>query len=84
MHWTCWLFGLAITLALFAVMLTAQMGDTRVSQTNRLAVPALALCALLFYALRRVLLQAPWDKVTPAAADPAAAAGANQIGRAHV
>ena len=78
--------GAVIILIIFAVMLTAQMGDARVSQTNRLALPALALCALLFYALRRVLLSGPWATVAPAPADAAAAVatGSNlqSVGRA--
>ncbi|HTB23451.1 MAG TPA: NADH-quinone oxidoreductase subunit J [bacterium] len=64
--------GAVIVLIIFAVMLTAQIGDAGVGQTNRLAVPAALGCAALFLVLQKALLSAPW---APTEA-PAPAAGA--------
>lgn len=63
--------GAVIVLIIFAVMLTAQIGDGNISQTNRLALPAALGCGIVFYALHQALQATPWDKVAPAAASPA-------------
>lgn len=63
--------GAVIILIIFAVMLTAQIGDGNISQTNRLALPAALGSAALFYALHKALQATAWDKVAPAAASPA-------------
>lgn len=64
--------GAVIILIIFAVMLTAQLADQKISQTNRLAFFAVLLCTGLFFALRKIILSAPWDKVVAAPVDPAA------------
>lgn len=61
--------GAVIVLIMFAVMLTAQLGDANVSQTNRLAVATGVLSMGLFYVLQKVLRGNDWSTVTPAAAD---------------
>ncbi|HXC65689.1 MAG TPA: NADH-quinone oxidoreductase subunit J [bacterium] len=63
--------GAVIVLIIFAVMLTAQLGDERISQTNRLALPAALGCGAVFYAMSWALTSTDWSKVTPAPADPA-------------
>lgn len=63
--------GAVIILIIFAVMLTAQIGDGNISQTNRLALPAVLGCGALFYAIHKALQATAWDKVAPAAASPA-------------
>jgi NADH:ubiquinone oxidoreductase subunit 6 (subunit J) len=63
--------GAVIILIIFAVMLTAQLGDERVSQTNRLALPAALGCGLAFIGLSKALLATDWSAVTPAQAQPA-------------
>jgi NADH-quinone oxidoreductase subunit J len=52
--------GAVIVLIIFAVMLTAQIGDADIGQTNRLALPAALGAAGLFVALRSALLAGPW------------------------
>jgi len=52
--------GAVIVLIIFAVMLTAQIGDSSVAQTNRLALPAALATAALFLVLQKALLSAPW------------------------
>jgi NADH-quinone oxidoreductase subunit J len=54
--------GAVIILIIFAVMLTAQLGDTNVSQSNRLALPGLLACGLLFYGLNKALQGTDWAK----------------------
>ena len=68
--------GAVIVLIIFAVMLTAQIGDANVSQTNRLWLPAALGAAAVGWALQRALLAAPWEKAA-AAPQQAAAAGGN-------
>jgi NADH-quinone oxidoreductase subunit J len=45
--------GAVIVLLIFAVMLTAQLGDANVAQTNRLGVPAAIGAGLVFWGLTR-------------------------------
>jgi NADH-quinone oxidoreductase subunit J len=52
--------GAVIVLIIFAVMLTAQIGDSSVGQTNRLAPPAALAAAAFFMVLQKALLSAPW------------------------
>ena len=63
--------GAVIILIIFAVMLTAQLGDERISQTNRLALPAALGCGLAFVGLCKALLGTDWSAVTPAPAQAA-------------
>jgi NADH:ubiquinone oxidoreductase subunit 6 (subunit J) len=60
--------GAVIILIIFAVMLTAQLGDVNVSQTNRLALPAFLACGGIFYLLNQALQATDWTKVQSAAA----------------
>jgi NADH-quinone oxidoreductase subunit J len=69
--------GAVIVLVIFAVMLTAQIGDARLGQTNRLAVPAALGAGLVFAALVRALGAAHWDRAAAAAAPQAPAAQSN-------
>jgi|SRR5665213_1252431 len=57
--------GAVIVLIIFAVMLTAQIGDASVGQTNRLALPAALGAAALFIGLQKALLSVAWDKSPP-------------------
>jgi NADH-quinone oxidoreductase subunit J len=61
--------GAVIILIIFAVMLTAQLGDANVSQTNRFALPALVGCGLVFYGLNKALQGTQWLAQTPAGAE---------------
>lgn len=47
--------GAVIILLIFAVMLTAQIGDANVAQTNRLGLPAALGAGLVFLALAKAL-----------------------------
>ena len=68
--------GAVIILIIFAVMLTAQLGDMNVSQTNRMALPAFVACLGVFYLLNKALQDpAQWAKVQ---ASGATAVAANQ------
>lgn len=60
--------GAVIILIIFAVMLTAQLGDERVGQTNRLALPAAIGCGLAFAGLLKALSSTDWGAVVPAPA----------------
>jgi NADH-quinone oxidoreductase subunit J len=67
--------GAVIILIIFAVMLTAQLGDANVSQTNRLALPSFLGCLGIFYLLHQALQDpAQWAKVQPTGGTVAAAA----------
>jgi NADH-quinone oxidoreductase subunit J len=76
--------GAVIVLIIFAVMLTAQIGDAKVEQTNRLALPAALGAAAAFLALSRALQTAPWDKAAAAAAQqgPAPVSNLQAVGQA--
>jgi NADH:ubiquinone oxidoreductase subunit 6 (subunit J) len=67
--------GAVIILIIFAVMLTAQLGDMNVSQTNRLALPGFLACLGVFYLLNQALQGTDWTKVQSAAASGALAPG---------
>jgi NADH-quinone oxidoreductase subunit J len=64
--------GAVIVLLIFAVMLTAQLGDEHVAQSNRLAVPAALGAAAVFYGLYHALKATPFGAGEPAAATLAA------------
>lgn len=66
--------GAVIILLIFAVMLTAQMGDANVAQSNRLGVPAALGAAAVFYGLYKALGATSFG----GSEAPAAAAGAAQ------
>ena len=55
--------GAVIILIIFAVMLTAQLGDVNVSQTNRMALPAFAACGFVFYLINQALQGTDWTQV---------------------
>lgn len=67
--------GAVIILLIFAVMLTAQMGDAHISQVNRLGVPAAIGAAAVFYGLYKTLGA---TKFAGAEAGAAVASGAEQ------
>lgn len=69
--------GAVIILIIFAVMLTAQMGDATVSQTNRLALPAFLGCGLIFYGLSKALQGTQWLGQTTAGAESTAPSEGN-------
>jgi NADH-quinone oxidoreductase subunit J len=70
--------GAVIILIIFAVMLTAQLGDANVSQTNRLALPSFLGCLGVFYLLNKALSDpTQWAKVQPSGAAGAAATQTN-------
>jgi NADH:ubiquinone oxidoreductase subunit 6 (subunit J) len=69
--------GAVIVLIIFAVMLTAQIGDAKVEQTNRLALPAALGSVAVFLILQKALLSAPWDKAAAAASQQAPGALSN-------
>lgn len=62
--------GAVIILIVFAVMLTAQLGEGNISQTNSLALPAALVSAFLGYGLVKLLRGFDWTKVAPASAMP--------------
>jgi NADH-quinone oxidoreductase subunit J len=68
--------GAVIILLIFAVMLTAQMGDANISQTNRLGIPAALGAALVGWKLYEVLGATKFAGAEAAAA--AAGAGAQE------
>jgi NADH-quinone oxidoreductase subunit J len=77
--------GAVVILIIFAVMLTAQLGDAAVFQTNALAIPAAGFSMLLWGVMVWVLARHPWHLITSAPADPAvssqAAQQAGNVGR---
>lgn len=62
--------GAVIVLIIFAVMLTAQIGDAGIGQTNRLALPAALGAVGLFIALQAALLAGPWGQGAGSATAP--------------
>jgi len=66
--------GAVIILIIFAVMLTAQLGEGNISQTNSLALPAALISAALGWSLCKLFASHDWSKSASAAA-PAAAQG---------
>jgi NADH:ubiquinone oxidoreductase subunit 6 (subunit J) len=71
--------GAVIILIIFAVMLTAQLGEGGLSQTNKLALPAALIAAALGFGLNKLFSGYDWSKVTPAPADPALAASHSNV-----
>jgi NADH-quinone oxidoreductase subunit J len=69
--------GAVIILLIFAVMLTAQIGDEHMAQSNRLALPAALGAGLLFWALSKAFKATPFNpgESTAAALTP----GANNL-----
>src|ERR1035437_1429992 len=59
--------GAVIILIIFAVMLTAQLGEGGISQTNKLALPAVIVSALLGWGLIKMMRDFDWSTVAPAA-----------------
>src|SRR5882724_2838748 len=59
--------GAVIILIVFAVMLTAQIGEGNISQTNKLALPGALVAVALGWGLVKMLRGFDWSKVTPAA-----------------
>ncbi len=75
--------GAVIVLIVFAVMLTAQLGEGNISQTNKLALPAVIVTGALGWGLIKLMRDYDWSKVTPAAGAPGVAGDSNimAIGR---
>lgn len=71
--------GAVIILIIFAVMLTAQLGEGGISQTNRLALPAAFVSGALGLGLMKLFSSYDWTKVVPAAADPALTAAQSNV-----
>jgi len=69
--------GAVIILIIFAVMLTAQLGEGNISQTNSLALPAALISAALGWGLYRLLNGFDWSKSATQAAAPATGALGN-------
>jgi NADH:ubiquinone oxidoreductase subunit 6 (subunit J) len=69
--------GAVIILLIFAVMLTAQLGEGSNSQSNRLVLPALLISLALGFGLYHMMRDYDWSKaVAPATASVAVAAQA--------
>ena len=62
--------GAVVILIIFAVMLTAQMGDENVEQNNKFKLPAFIGSAVFFGVLVPVLLSQDWSVVEKARVDP--------------
>jgi NADH-quinone oxidoreductase subunit J len=62
--------GAVIILIVFAVMLTAQIGEGNISQSNALALPAALVSGALGYGLYAMLKGFDFSKVAPSAATP--------------
>jgi NADH-quinone oxidoreductase subunit J len=69
--------GAVIILIIFAVMLTAQLGEGNISQTNSLALPAALVSAALGWSLYKLFLSHDWSKAASAA--PAASGTLSNI-----
>jgi NADH-quinone oxidoreductase subunit J len=54
--------GAVIILIIFAVMMTAQLGDGSHSQANHLSLPAGLICLLLALGLGKMILHFDWSK----------------------
>src|SRR5258708_974651 len=61
--------GAVIILIIFAVMLTAQLGEGNISQTNKLALPAFLISGGMGYGLWRLFEGYDWSKVVAAPVD---------------
>lgn len=57
--------GGIITLFIFAIKLTAHIGDDSIKQNNKQLVPSLIACGLLFYFLFKICLSNPWAMIQP-------------------
>ena len=76
--------GAVVILIIFAVMLTAQLGDAAVAQTNKLNLPGALVALAVFGLLVPILYHQDWGSLEPAkAAEPALNASSNiqAIGR---
>ncbi|MGH7442334.1 MAG: NADH-quinone oxidoreductase subunit J family protein, partial [bacterium] len=73
--------GAVIVLIIFAVMLTAKVGNDVSSQTNRLALPAALGAVALFVVLQHWLLETSWAvaQASPAADQQAMAGSLNNL-----
>lgn len=59
--------GGIITLFVFAIKLTAHMGDAAIKQTNKQVVPSVIVTGILLYSLLKVVSSNPWQAVQPQA-----------------
>lgn len=75
--------GAVIILIVFAVMLTAQIGEGNISQTNKMALPAFLVSGLLGWGIVGLLRGYDWSKVTPAAGAPAIPGDSNIMAIGH-
>jgi NADH-quinone oxidoreductase subunit J len=64
--------GAVIILIVFAVMLTAQLGEGNISQSNSLALPGFLVAGGFGWGLVALLRGFDWTKVTPGPATPGA------------
>ena len=71
--------GAVIILIIFAVMLTAQLGEGNNSQTNRLALPAFLIALAIGFGLNKLFGTYDWSKVVPATADKSLESAHNNI-----
>jgi NADH:ubiquinone oxidoreductase subunit 6 (subunit J) len=54
-------------LIVFAIMLTAQLGEGNISQTNALAIPAALIAVLLGWGLEKMMHDYDWNKAASVA-----------------
>ena len=59
--------GGIITLFIFAIKLTADIGDKSVVQVNRQVIPAVLVCVTFLFSLVGVIRSYPWAAIQPAA-----------------
>jgi NADH-quinone oxidoreductase subunit J len=78
--------GAVIILMIFAVMLTAQIGEGNIAQTNKYALPAALVTLALLAGFYKILTGYDWSKVPQASAAPTEGALSNiqAIGHAVV
>lgn len=59
--------GGIITLFVFAIKLTAHIGDAAIRQTNEQVIPSGIVVLILFYFLIKIVVSSPWAKIDPQA-----------------
>lgn len=59
--------GGIITLFVFTIKLTADIGDARIRQTNEQVIPSIIVSLILFYFLFKIITSSPWAKFEPQA-----------------
>jgi len=71
--------GAIVTLFLFAIMLTAKIGDRSIRQTNRQVLVSMAVSAAILSLFAYIIIGSPWKK---AAADGTSHPGIGELGKA--